>query len=207
MHLQTNQLNSCQNINPLMLEAQRSLVQCITFERLLINMKLNFRINTSPERIKAVRKELRRGSEPHPRFYTMVAISTGIAAFGLTMNSTAVVIGAMLVAPLMTPIFGIALSLVRGDAKLLGRSVQAEIVGVLLSVGMSIGIGFVIPELNITEEMLSRTAPNLLDFLVAIFAGTAGAYAMIAERISPRAAGCCDLDSYRTAFSKYRALS
>ena len=152
-------------------------------------MQLNFRINTSSERIAIVRQEIERGSEPRPQFYSMVAISTGIAAFGLIMNNTAVVIGAMLVAPLMTPIFGIALALVRGDAALLGRSIRAEVAGVFLSVLMAICIGFLIPELDVTDEMLGRTAPNLLDLLVAIFAGTAGAYAMVDERISPALPG------------------
>ena len=182
-------------------------------------MKLKLRINTSPERVEVVRKEIETGSEPHPRFYSMVAVSTGIAAFGLTMNNTAVVIGAMLVAPLMTPIFGIALSLVRGDGTLLGRSVRAEIAGVLLSVGIAVCIGFLIPELDVTEEMLSRTAPTLLDLLVAIFAGTAGAYAMIDERISPALPGvaistaivpplantglCLRLEAFQGAFGSF----
>lgn len=64
----------------------------------------------------------------------MVAASIAIAAFGLISDSTAVVIGAMLVAPLMTPIFGISLALVRGDAALLGRSIWAEIASVILTV-------------------------------------------------------------------------
>ena len=182
-------------------------------------MKLKLRINTSPERISVVRQEIERGSEPRPQFYSMVAVSTGIAAFGLIMNNTAVVIGAMLVAPLMTPIFGIALALVRGDAALLGRSIKAEIAGVFIAVVMSICIGFLIPELDVTEEMLSRTAPSLLDLLVAIFAGTAGAYAMVDERISPALPGvaistaivpplantglCLRLEAFQGAFGSF----
>jgi uncharacterized hydrophobic protein (TIGR00271 family) len=119
----------------------------------------------------------------------MVAASTAIAAFGLIQNSTAVVIGAMLVAPLMTPIFGIALALVRGDASLLGRAIRAEVAGVIVTVSLAAGFGFVIPELEVTQEMLSRTRPNLLDLLVAVFAGFAGAYAMVDEHISPALPG------------------
>ena len=77
-------------------------------------MQLKFKIKVSKERAIAVYEDIARGSEPELRFYAMVAASTAIAAFGRIMNSTAVVIGAMLVAPLMTPIFGIALALVRG---------------------------------------------------------------------------------------------
>ncbi len=152
-------------------------------------MRARLKIQVSDERAITVQNEIALGSEPKARFYAMVAASTVIAAFGLIMNSTAVVIGAMLVAPLMTPIMGIALALVRGDASLLGRAVRAEIAGVLLAVAISACLGFLVPELEATEEMLSRTQPNLLDLLVAVLAGFAGAYAMVDEHISPALPG------------------
>jgi uncharacterized hydrophobic protein (TIGR00271 family) len=148
-----------------------------------------FRVQISDERAANVINEISVGSEPELRFYTMVAASTAIATFGLISNSTAVVIGAMLVAPLMTPIFGIALALIRGDATLLGRAVRAEIVGVILTIALAACFGFLMPELQATQEMLSRTKPNLLDLLVAVFAGFAGAYAMVDEHISPALPG------------------
>ena len=63
----------------------------------------------SRERFRIVHQMIIDGSEPAIRFYIMVIISTLIASFGLISSSTAVIIGAMLVAPLMTPIFGISL--------------------------------------------------------------------------------------------------
>jgi uncharacterized membrane protein len=63
------------------------------------------------ERFEVVHQDISEGSEPALRFYILVAVSTLIAGFGLISSSTAVVIGAMLVAPLMTPIFGISLAL------------------------------------------------------------------------------------------------
>ncbi len=148
-----------------------------------------FKNQISDERAANVINEISVGSEPQIRFYAMVAASTAIATFGLISNSTAVVIGAMLVAPLMTPIFGIALALVRGDASLLARSIRAEIAGVFLTVMLAACFGFLMPELQATQEMLSRTKPNLLDLLVAVFAGFAGAYAMVDEHISPALPG------------------
>ena len=118
-----------------------------------------------------VHNDIASGSEPELRFYAMVAASTAIATFGLIKNSTAIVIGAMLVAPLMTPIFGIALALVRGDAVLLGRALRAEIAGVVLTIGLAACFGYAMPELEATPEMLDRTTPNLLDLLVAVCAG------------------------------------
>ena len=152
-------------------------------------MRKLFKIKVSDERARSVLEDIATGSEPELRFYAMVAASTAIATFGLIKSSTAIVIGAMLVAPLMTPIFGIALALVRGDAILLGRSIRAEIAGVTLTMGLAVCFGYLIPELEATPEMLNRTTPNLLDLLVAVFAGFAGAYAIVDEHISPALPG------------------
>jgi uncharacterized hydrophobic protein (TIGR00271 family) len=152
-------------------------------------MRKLFKIQVSDDRAMSVLKDIATGSEPEVRFYAMVAASTAIATFGLIKSSTAIVIGAMLVAPLMTPIFGIALALVRGDAILLGRSIRAEIAGIVLTMGLAACFGYLMPELEATPEMLDRTTPNLLDLLVAVFAGFAGAYAMVDEHISPALPG------------------
>lgn len=147
------------------------------------------RIRIPHDRFLVVQDEIRLGSEPGPRFYIMVAVSTLIAGFGLITNSTAVVIGAMLVAPLMTPIFGLAFALITGDAPLLGKSLRAEVVGVAAAVAMAFILGALVPTLEPTQEMLSRTEPNLFDLMVAVFSGFAGSYALVDERISPALPG------------------
>lgn len=146
-------------------------------------------LRIEPDRIPVVLEDINYGSEPAMRFYALVATSTLIAAFGLIANSVAVIIGAMVVAPLMTPIFGMALALVRGDMKLLARALWAETVGVLLAVGVSALFGALPLALEVTPEMLARTQPTLLDLLVAVLAGFAGAYAMIDEHLSPALPG------------------
>jgi len=143
----------------------------------------------SPDRFRTVLNDINRGSEPAGRFYILVAISTMIASFGLVTNSTAVIIGAMLVAPLMTPIFGIALGLVRGDTTLIGKAIRAEIAGVFAAVVMGFILGHLYPALEPTPEMLTRTQPQLFDLLVAVFSGFAGAYAIVDEHISPALPG------------------
>ena len=82
----------------------------------LKGFKINW-IKTSPERREFVVKEVTSGSEPGIRFYLLLTTSALIAAFGLIANSTAVIIGAMLVSPLMTPIIGSSLGLVIGDGR------------------------------------------------------------------------------------------
>ena len=109
-------------------------------------------IQISDERALTVYQDIAGGSEPGSRFYTMVAVSVAIASLGLMMDSTAVVIGAMLVAPLMTPIFGIALALVRGDAQLLGHALRAESAGIVIAVALSAVIGLLMPELGVTQD-------------------------------------------------------
>jgi uncharacterized hydrophobic protein (TIGR00271 family) len=146
-------------------------------------------LRTSPDRINQVMEEISYGSEPKISFYALLTTASLIASFGLIANSTAVIIGAMLVSPLMTPIIGIALALVRGDTGLMGRAIRAEALGVLLSVGIAAVLGLFPLALEVTPEMLSRTEPNLLDLLVAVLAGFAGTYAIIDIRLSPALPG------------------
>jgi uncharacterized hydrophobic protein (TIGR00271 family) len=153
-----------------------------------MDLKISW-LRVSRERMNVVLQDIDYGSEPGGRFYALVATSTLIACLGLIANSTAVIIGAMLVAPLMTPIFGIALALVRGDTRLLGRAVLAEVLGVVLGISIAAMFGLLPLALNVTPEMLSRTQPNLLDLLVAVLAGFAGAYAMTNEKLSPTLPG------------------
>lgn len=95
-------------------------------------------VGTTPERRRAVYDSVDGISRPTASFYVMVAISTTIAAYGLLANSTAVVIGAMLVAPLMGPIFGIALSLSTGDRRLLPPAATSELLGIVLAVALAL---------------------------------------------------------------------
>jgi uncharacterized membrane protein len=105
-------------------------------------------------------EEISIGSEPGFRFYTLLSTaSLIIAAFGLIANSTAVIIGALRVSPLMTQIIGITLGLVIGKPKLLGTSLRSVILGVVLAIVFARLIGFLPLELSATPEMLSRTKP------------------------------------------------
>lgn len=124
-------------------------------------------------------------SQPGGSFYVMVALSIIIAAYGLLISSAAVVIGAMLVAPLMGPIFGISLGLVSGNRRLLWRAGQSEGVGIVFSVGSAVLIGVLSAHIEIGPEWMARTQPTLYDLLIALASGLAGAYALIDEDVSP----------------------
>ncbi len=111
-------------------------------------------------------------------FMALMGLSTAIATLGLLQSSTAVVIGAMLVAPLMTPILGAGLALVQGNLPLLRRAIVAVTLGYMLAliIGFVGAVVFPIPAL--TAELLARGGPTLLDLGVGFFSGVAAAYCM-----------------------------
>ena len=115
------------------------------------------------------------------RFCALIALSSSIAAFGLLADSGAVVIGAMLVAPLMTPIMGAAAAVVTADNRRLVRAVAIIALGTALAivVGWAMSVvagGSVIDVRELPQEIRSRTFPGLLDLGVAISAGAAAGY-------------------------------
>lgn len=146
-------------------------------------------MKVSAERRKVVLDDISHGSIPSLTYYVLLGVSGLLAGFGLLSNSAAVVVGAMLVSPLMMPIFGITVSLVNGDIVLLRRALIAEFGGVALVLVLTVVLGLMPFSLEITPEMLARTRPNVLDLVVAMLAGFAGCMAMLDERISPALPG------------------
>jgi uncharacterized hydrophobic protein (TIGR00271 family) len=100
--------------------------------------------------------------------------SAALASIGLDTNSTAVIIGAMLISPLMSPILGIGLSLGIHDKQLLVRSARDLSLAVVLSLIASVLYFSISPFANPTAEIEARTFPTLLDVLIALFGGVAG---------------------------------
>ncbi len=115
------------------------------------------------------------------RFTALTALSASIAAFGLLSNSGAVVIGAMLVAPLMTPIMGAAAATVTAQNRRLVRALLIIALGTVVAIAVGWIVGFVaggtvLDVRQLPTEIRSRTFPGLLDLGVAITAGAAGGY-------------------------------
>lgn len=116
------------------------------------------------------------------RYLFMTAMSGGIAVLGLLLSSPAVVIGAMLLSPLMDPIIGLGFALAIGDYRWLKKAARSLAAGTIMAIALCALIVFFSPIQDVTEEIASRTRPNLFDLLVAIFSALAGAYAMIRGR-------------------------
>src|SRR5262245_52251681 len=89
-------------------------------------------LSVSEQRKQVVLADIVEGSSPTPLYYILEGVSVVIASFGLLVNSSTLIIGAMLVSPLMTPILGTALALARGDLRLLRAALTAEIGAVML---------------------------------------------------------------------------
>lgn len=100
-----------------------------------------------------------------------------IASIGLNMNSTAVIIGAMLISPLMGPIMGIGLGIGTGDFELVKKGARNLIIATLISIGTSTIYFWLTPIDLAQSELLARTTPSLWDVFIAFFGGLAGVVA------------------------------
>lgn len=121
------------------------------------------------------------------RFWTLLPLSAVIATAGITSNSTATVIGAMIVAPLMTPILGTALAVVLADRRNVLRSASMVLAGALLVVVMGYLLGLLapVPEVAATNEQVAqRVDPHLVDLIAALATGAVGAFALVRSDIS-----------------------
>ena len=117
----------------------------------------------------------------------MLLLSVSIATLAILQDSTAVVIGAMLIAPLMTPIMGTAAAIVNGWRGRMSSSLALVAVSVAAAIGVAWMIATWAPALVPTgqnSQISSRVSPTLLDMAIAIAAGAAGAYATVDERVS-----------------------
>ena len=114
----------------------------------------------------------------------MNGLATVVACYGSFANSPAVVIGAMIIAMLLGPIAGVSLAVVDLDNALLRRALPTLLGGFLVVYGTAFLLGLIHRDLPLTDEIYARTAPNLMDILIALGGGAAGAYSMIAPRLS-----------------------
>ena len=139
-----------------------------------------------------VQVRLRDASDPSFDFFLFVLLSATIATLGLLIDSPATIIGAMLVAPLMSPIIGIGLASITGDTKLLTSSTSSLIRGAVLAVLLA----FLLTWLNgflpfaslhsdeLTRELLARTLPSPIDLSIALAGGLAAAFALALPNLS-----------------------
>ena len=120
-------------------------------------------------------------------FGVMMLLSTTIATLGILQDSTAVVIGAMLISPLMTPIMGTSAGIVGGWPRRTLESAATVTIAAIGAMGLAWIVAAWVPamgDLATNTQITSRTEPTLIDMLIAFAAGVAGAYATVDRKVS-----------------------
>lgn len=126
------------------------------------------------------------------KFWVQLALASVIAAGGVIGNSTPAVIGAMIIAPLGTPIYGLALAAVIGDRKALRSSLWLLVSGIAVNIliGVLVGLAtFNRMPLDLNPQIVGRTAPTILDLAVAVATGVAGSFALARRDVADILAG------------------
>lgn len=155
----------------------------------LVGRPLPFINHASTEEFKDLLTVLRGNAKASSSFLVLMVLSTFIATLGLFGNSSPVIIGAMILAPLMAPIISMAMGVLRQDRKLILGSLKAILWGMSLAYVCTVFITWLTP-LNIpNDEIMARVRPNLLDLGVAVGSGVAGAYAHAKEEVAKTLAG------------------
>lgn len=145
-----------------------------------------------PEQRASCVERIETNAAPGPSYYVLLLLSTLIAAYGLLSNSTATVIGAMIVAPLMGPILGLAMGTVLADVVMFRRSLVAEVSGVILVVltAMLVAQATGVAQIDFSaSEIANRTRPTLYDLAIGLAAGLAGSFCLVHPGLQSSVAG------------------
>lgn len=141
-----------------------------------INKYLN--LNDSKENEEATVESIRNGVEFRGTNLWVLIFATFIASLGLNVNSTAVIIGAMLISPLMGPIMGVGLSVGINDFELMKRSLKSYFIATVFSITTATVYFAITPLDEVQSELLARTSPTIYDVFIALVGGMAGIVAL-----------------------------
>lgn len=141
------------------------------------------------EQIEKLSADLLEESQLSLNYIVLCLGSAGIATLGLVANNAAVIVGAMIVAPLMSPIRGLAFGILVKNSKLTNRALQSILLGALLGIAMAYLLAAPIRVPILGSEILARTRPNVIDLAVAILSGAVAAYARVRPKIADSLAG------------------
>ena len=142
-----------------------------------------------PARIQEIHSSLSEESDLDVYYLALTIGSCIIATLGLLSNSAAVIIGAMIVAPLMLPIRSLAFAALAGNVMLFRKSFRAIAVGTLISIALGWLLGYMVAIPEFGSEVTSRSQPTLIDLGIAIAAGAIAGFAKVEPKISSSLAG------------------
>lgn len=155
----------------------------------LVTYPLPWIHHAATEEFKDLFLALRESAKATPSYLMLMVLATLLATFGLFANSTPVIIGAMILAPLMGPIISMALGTLRQDEGLMLTSARSIGVGTALAISCAVIATWLIPLNTINSEIAARISPTLLDLGVAVVSGIAGAYAHARAEVAKSLAG------------------
>ena len=141
------------------------------------------------QHLNQIKIELLEESTLDMNYLVLILGSCIIATFGLLSNSAAVIIGAMIIAPLMLPIRGLAFGAVEGNVVLFRKGLIAVAVGTLLAIILACLLGYLVRIPDFGSEVLARSKPTLLDLGIAIAAGGISGFAKVQPKVSGTLAG------------------
>jgi uncharacterized hydrophobic protein (TIGR00271 family) len=147
------------------------------------------RRKADPIKLEQLKTELLEESTLNPIYIILIVGSCVIATLGLLSNSAAVIIGAMIVAPLILPIRGLAFGALEGDLMLFRQGLISVAMGTLLAVILAWFLSSLAGISTFGNEILARSKPTLLDLGIAIAAGSISGYAKVQPKISGSLAG------------------
>jgi len=145
--------------------------------------------HASQEQYSTLFAALREEGKHSGTFVMLLLLSTLMAVFGLFIDSSSVIIGAMLLAPLMQPIVSLSMGVLRQDRSMQTNAVKTIVGGILIVLATSALLAFLIPIQTLTSEMAGRLSPTILDLFVAMVSGVAAAYVKNNEKILSSLAG------------------
>ncbi len=144
----------------------------------------------NPKRQDKVYEQIKNNAKCDYDFYVLTIFAAIIITLGILINSTAVVIGGMLIAPLVWPIMAMSVGIAMGRTALLQKSLFALLKSILVIIAVSIVFGFIVPELVLeNNELLERTSPTILELVVGLAAGFIGAFIIAYPKLGSAIAG------------------
>jgi len=155
----------------------------------LIRRKLPWLPRATAEEFEKLFTVLRENAELTSAFIVMMILSTLIATYGLFADSSPVIIGAMILAPIISPIVSFSMGMVRYDKEMLKTGLITILIGTLVSLFFAAIITLLVPMKVHTSVIDDRLSPTLLDLGIAVFSGIAAAYAHAKEGIAKSLAG------------------
>ncbi len=127
---------------------------------------------------------LKESASMNSTYILLMVLSSLLATLGLFLNSPSIVIGAMVLAPLMSPIISVSMGMLRSNTELSKQAFLTLFVGMFTALSLSALMAYLLPFQELTNEIEGRLNPSTLDLLVAVLSGIAGAFANVKENVA-----------------------